>query len=130
MNIARVGKQMKSKSAWHRNMRVAQCNTLSQSESSCLHRFTLFALLATLLMLSCNGFSQTGGGQITGDVTDSSTAAVAGAQVTATNEKTGSQYSAVTSSAGEFHFPTLQVGSYTVTVTAQGFKVEKRTGIL
>src|ERR1700753_3852733 len=54
--------------------------------------FSLIVLLAMLLLLRPVGFSQTAGGEIAGNVTDSSGAVVTGAKVTTTNEKTGSVY--------------------------------------
>lgn len=97
-----------------------------------IHRgcFLLVMFVATLLLLSSNGFGQAAGGEIAGNVSDSTGAMVAGATVTVTNEKSGSVFSAVTSSAGAFHFPSLQVGQYTVTASAPGFEVQKTKGVI
>jgi hypothetical protein len=56
-------------------------------------------------------------------VTDSSGAVVTSASVTATNTSTGDVKTATVDGSGEFQFSLLQVGSYTVTVEAPGFKV-------
>ena len=58
---------------------------------------------------------------LTGTVTDSSGAAVAGAQVTFTNEATGIRAEFATSSVG-LYTATLPAGTYDITVEARGFK--------
>jgi hypothetical protein len=81
--------------------------------------------LAVLVAFSGDSFGQTFRGGINGSVTDQSGAVVPGAQVTAVESATNSTYKTVSSSAGEFAFANLSVGSYTVSVTASGFKSEK-----
>jgi hypothetical protein len=66
---------------------------------------------------------------ITGTVTDPSGAAVANAQVTVTSVDQGSARTANANSSGEYLFPALPVGSYNMTVTAQGFKKYQASGI-
>jgi Carboxypeptidase regulatory-like domain len=88
----------------------------------------ILALATLFLTLSANG--QAGGGQIAGTVTDSSGAAIDGAKVSAVDEKTGSVYTSVTASAGSFQFPSLVVGTYTVTASAPSFQVAKSTGVV
>lgn len=68
-------------------------------------------------------------GTLRGEVLDPSGAVVAGAQVTATNDNTGVTLKTVTTSAGSYVFPNLLVGSYTVTIDAQGFRTYKRERI-
>ena len=61
-------------------------------------------------------------------VTDQGGAAIAGAQVEITEDATGVTHTSVSSSAGEFSFPDLPLGLYTVSATSSGFetvKVEK-----
>jgi hypothetical protein len=77
--------------------------------------------LALILSLPISGFGQTFRGGIVGAVTDQSGAAVAGAQVIATEASTNTSYKVVSSSAGEFAFANVPLGSYAVTVTASGF---------
>jgi hypothetical protein len=67
-------------------------------------------------------FGQTFRGGISGTVTDQSGAVVPGAQITAVDMATNTDYKAVSSSAGEFVFNNMPVSSYTVTVSASGFK--------
>src|ERR1700745_3857073 len=59
---------------------------------------------------------------ITGTVTDSSGAIVSGATVTITNQATGLQNHATTSSAGTYAVTGLTPGVYSITVEATGFK--------
>ena len=86
--------------------------------------FAFLALIA-LLVTPVNGNAQTFRGSITGTVTDSTGAVVAGAQVTAIETATNTTYKALSSTAGEFAFTNMPVGSYTVTVSAPGFKSVK-----
>jgi hypothetical protein len=57
-----------------------------------------------------------------GTVTDKSGASVPGAQVTATNVGTNQSRTAQTNAVGEYRFEFMPIGSYTVEITAQGFK--------
>ena len=68
-------------------------------------------------------------GAIRGTVTDPDGGAVANAQVQAANEDTGLQYNVRTSGFGQYSFPNLPVGSYIVTVTAQGFEVDEEDDV-
>ena len=84
--------------------------------------FTIFTLAASL------SHAQTSTSRITGTVTDSSGAVVPGASVTAKNEATGVSQTQNTTEAGLFAFPSVPVGSYTISVEASGFKTSQRTG--
>ncbi len=72
--------------------------------------------------LPSNIGAQTFRGGISGTVTDSSGAVISGAQVTLTEDATNTVYKTISSSAGEFLFNNISVGSYTVSVTASGFQ--------
>src|SRR6266404_4560671 len=85
-------------------------------------RFTLFFLMTGVAL------AQTGTSRITGTVTDVSGALVPGATVTARSEATGVTYTQTTTEAGLYGFPSLPVGSYTVSVALQGFKTTNKTG--
>jgi outer membrane receptor protein involved in Fe transport len=73
--------------------------------------------------------AQTFRGGINGTVSDQSGSVVPGAAVTATNNGTGVAVNAVTSSGGEYQFQDLPLATYTVTVSATGFKPEKVTSV-
>lgn len=64
-----------------------------------------------------------------GNVLDNTGAAVGDATVVAKNEANGASYTAKSSSAGNYRFPSIQLGRYTVTTTASGFKQTISTGV-
>jgi len=68
-------------------------------------------------------------GSITGTVTDPTGAVVAGAKVTATRVDTGVTQSTVTTGAGTYTLPRLDVGTYNVACEATGFKTGTALGI-
>jgi outer membrane receptor protein involved in Fe transport len=82
---------------------------------------SLFVLLAFVLP----AVAQTFRGVINGTVTDPSGAAVPGAAISAVEASTNISYKAVSSSAGEFAFPNLPLGTYTLTITSPGFSIAK-----
>lgn len=73
--------------------------------------------------------AQTNQGQIAGNVLDSSGAAVPNATIVAKGEQTGTTYTAKSTSSGNYRFASIQLGRYTLTTTAAGFKVVISTGI-
>jgi hypothetical protein len=68
-------------------------------------------------------------GTLFGRVVDTSGAVVPGADVTATNTATSTTKATVTNRNGEFTLPFLTVGTYTVTVSLDGFKTHTETGL-
>ncbi len=89
-------------------------------------RFLLvFALLITSLHAQLNTTAS-----ITGTVTDASGAVIPGAAVTAANEDTKTTFSTETNADGTFVAPSLTIGTYTVTVSKQGFQTYKESGII
>lgn len=95
-----------------------------------LFTFCRWAVFAVLLLVGLHTVqAQTNQGQIAGNVVDSTGAAVPNAPVEAKSEETGSVYNAISSSAGSYRFPSIQLGRYTVTVTAPGFKPSQNTGV-
>jgi hypothetical protein len=93
--------------------------------------FTLsFGALCLSLALAVCVWAQTSTSRISGTVTDSTGAVVAGAKVTAKHEATGVAYTQNTTEAGLYSFPSLPVGSYTITVEQAGFKTANRPGVV
>lgn len=85
-------------------------------------RGALLALVAGFALLATSATAQTAGdGAITGTVKDTSGAVIPNATVTARNVATGVETSRVTSSAGVYQISPLIVGTYSVTVSVQGF---------
>jgi hypothetical protein len=69
-------------------------------------------------------WAQTTSTEILGLVTDSSGAVVPGAKVTVARRATGEIRSAVTNQAGDYSFPLVQIGDYTVRCEMAGFKTQ------
>ena len=84
-------------------------------------RFVLL-LLAFGLFLPAAVSAQTGAASLTGIVTDQSGAAVPGATVTATNQATNVDYTAVSNDAGNYTVTSLPVGAYVVKAELARFK--------
>jgi hypothetical protein len=68
-------------------------------------------------------------GSLVGNVTDESGAAVPGATVTITHLETGASRDGVSDATGAYRFPTLQSGTYTVTIQLTGFRRFTRSDI-
>src|SRR5262245_28941169 len=82
------------------------------------------------LLSSALCLAQVSTGSLSGTVTDASGAAVAGATVTATQTSTGRALQTLTTEAGLYAFPNLDVGPYTLTVEKAGFKRLSRANIV
>src|SRR5947209_7029252 len=67
--------------------------------------------------------------RIKGTVTDPSGAVVPKATVTVTNTQTGVVTTTTSNSAGDYIFPALPIGTYSINVAAPGFKGFTATGI-
>src|ERR1044072_321954 len=78
----------------------------------------MLAVLA-LCLFSATAFAQGGQGSLTGTVAGPD-GNIAGATVTAKDNQTGKEQTVQASGEGSFSFAQLEVGSYTVTVTAPG----------
>ena len=91
---------------------------------------SLFAALgiALLLLHSPAAMAQTSA-SITGSVTDSSGAAVSGADITVRNVNTGLERLAVTDHSGSYQVLSLPIGSYQILISKPGFAKEVRQGI-
>ena len=66
--------------------------------------------------------AQSGGGSVVGTVHDPSGAVIPKADITLTSVDTSAALSYKSSSSGEFVFPLVPVGTYTLTVSASGFE--------
>jgi len=86
-------------------------------------------LLPAVLVLVGSLQAQTFRGGIEGTVTDTTGAAVAGAQVTVTNIGTGLERSAVTDDQGNYVVTELPLGTYSVTAVKTGFRKVTVSGI-
>ena len=82
----------------------------------------LFVTLAIVSLLAVGAFAQSTGGRILGKIVDPSGAVIPGTTVTVTNEATGVQSSSTADKDGNYGFPDLAVGHYTIEFVATGFK--------
>ncbi len=88
------------------------------------------AVLCALLLATVGGVdAQTATGQINGTLTDSSGAVVPGAKVGLVNDQTGLTRETESNASGDFVFPLLPVGLYTVTIESPGFQTARRADI-
>ena len=86
----------------------------------------LVVCVAVFLIASATpAFAQGETGSVTGVVTDPQGATVAGADVTLTDIATHSPRTTTTNESGRYHFASLPVGLYDVTISKSGFKVYK-----
>src|SRR5688572_17205977 len=88
------------------------------------------AAVVCALLLTSPADAQVATGSILGNVTDSSGAAVPGAQVTVTNVDTQFSRTATTDESGQYAHRLLPVGNYRVEVTLSGFRNFTQTGIV
>lgn len=93
-----------------------------------------FSILGAVLLLAAGAaprmVAQTFRGGINGSVMDPSNAVVPGAVVVATDTGTGVVHRATSTSAGEFLFQDLPLGTYTVSVKMSGFSTAKYDGVI
>ena len=90
----------------------------------------LLAGLIVLLAFAAPALAQGGRSEINGTVVDAGKAVLPGVTVTATNQDTGLERAAVSSSEGKFTIPTLLPGTYTIKAELQGFQVTNLTGLV
>jgi len=86
-------------------------------------------LLLGLTLLPSPAAAQVLYGSIVGTVTDETGAAIPGATVTATHRETGASRDAVSDGAGAYRFPSVQTGTYTITVQLTGFRTFTRADV-
>lgn len=95
-------------------------------------RGSVLSLLQILCWVGCltvPGYAQNLG-SIVGLVTDRTGAAVPGAQVVVTQQETGVTRKTQTDPTGTYLVPALNVGTYTVEISAPGFKLFRKTDVV
>lgn len=90
-------------------------------------RILLVTVLLTCSVAPCQLITTA---TINGQVSDSSGAAVPGAQITLTNQETGTGTKTQSNADGTFVVPGLNIGTYSVVVTKPGFQTYSVTGII
>ena len=91
---------------------------------------TVCAVILLAFSLCISTFGQAVTGTLLGSVTDSSSALVANAKVTITEKNTGISRNTETNASGNYTFPDLPPGTYTVTTQLEGFKKDIRDNIV
>jgi hypothetical protein len=98
-------------------------------------RFAAKALASSLMMVlavvtfSSTSFAQANQGSIAGTITDPTGAVVVGARLIAKETSRGTTYETVSSSAGSYRFPNVNIGTYDLTVSGSGFKTATLAGV-
>lgn len=90
---------------------------------------TVIIGLSFFLVFSSSTFAQFDSGQIAGFVHDVSGSVVAGAMVVATNEGNGEEHRTTTNDTGHYIFPSLVVGTYSISAEASGFNKVIQKGV-
>jgi len=97
------------------------------------HRSPLVYFTACLLLFSAfaakHALAQSITGGITGNVVDTTGAAIPNAAVTLTSDATNEVRKTTANETGTFGFTAVQPGSYSLKVERDGFKAQERTGI-
>ncbi|MBS1826925.1 MAG: TonB-dependent receptor [Acidobacteria bacterium] len=88
----------------------------------------LQSALATLLC-AASLLAQTTSTEVLGTVSDTTGAIVPGAEVTLLRIATGEKRVTKTDASGNYSFPLIEIGDYTVTVALTGFRTQTQTGI-
>src|SRR5512140_2080811 len=91
-------------------------------ERAAWKRLIGFAVLSLLMWTSQLAMGQAVNGTLLGTVTDTTGAALANAKVTITETSRSLTHESVTNGSGNYTFPDLPPGAYTVTVESTGFK--------
>ena len=96
-----------------------------------ISRYVVYSLAICVLSLLCASplAAQNATAEIVGTVTDNSGAAVPNAHVTATHIATGVARSMETNAAGAYAFTFVPIGTYSVTISADGFKTFTAPGV-
>jgi Carboxypeptidase regulatory-like domain/TonB dependent receptor len=123
-----VGKTYESNYSSHRSaVRASKTSWLASGTAALI---TMLVIVSSALLLPGNAKAQTAGeGTIAGSITDSTGAVIPNAVVTATNVTTGLATRRTTTSAGIFTITPLLPGTYTVEVSASGFRGFKQENL-
>src|SRR5437867_10486633 len=95
------------------------------------NRSRAFCTLLTVLLLPASAsaaFAQSFQGGLRGTVKDAQ-GVIPGVTVTLVNETNGVSRDTVTNGVGEYSFPAVEPGSYTVKATVQGYKTFERKAV-
>ena len=91
-------------------------------------RKLIFSLLV-LILCGAPSAAQTTSTEVLGTVSDSTGAVVPAAKITLLRIQTGERRTSESDSSGNFSFPLIEIGDYTVSVEMAGFKTQTQTGV-
>ena len=86
-------------------------------------------LAAGLVLLSARLVWAVSGGTLSGTVKDQSGGVVPGAKLTIVNDALKTEFNATSDDMGDYVFPNLAVGQYTLTIDAPGFRTQKKNNL-
>jgi outer membrane receptor protein involved in Fe transport len=92
-------------------------------------KLKFFLLLCVLFGATLAAHAQTSRGTVSGTVTDTNNAVVAGATITLTNTQTTVTRTTTTNNEGFYRFDAVDLGNYTVTTAATGFGTVTKTDV-
>jgi hypothetical protein len=92
-------------------------------------RLDLCLILSFLCLIPASGLGQVLTGQLSGTVTDQTSAVIPDAAITLKNQLTGDIRRTVSNSDGVFAFAAVPTGDYTVTIEGKGFAKWERSGV-
>ena len=90
---------------------------------------TSFLALMALLFWSQIGLAQSVKGTLSGTVMDTGRNAIVGSAVNVVNVSTGEKFDTITTSSGNYRFPQISLGDYTVKISAPGFSTAQFNGV-
>ncbi|MFN2453227.1 MAG: carboxypeptidase regulatory-like domain-containing protein [Pyrinomonadaceae bacterium] len=93
-------------------------------------KIRIFILLTMLLSFSLTASAQTSRGTVSGTVTDQAGAVVPGATITLTNTQTTVARTTTSNDEGFYRFDAVDLGNYTVTITATNFGTVTQTDVI
>lgn len=104
---------------------------MSSQRISTIHSIARIAAVLVMMgvLFSVPTAAQVAGGSLAGTITDPSGAAIPQAQIAIKNIATGVERRFTTNTDGFYTAPNLLPGNYEITVTAEGFNTETKTGI-
>ena len=85
------------------------------------YKLRSLGVLGFIVMLSGGLQAQTGTSVITGTITDASTGAIPGVEVSVTNQETGARQETITNETGAYRFSALPPGPYRIEASLVGF---------